>query len=99
MPEDQSTEEAPAAVDFSPLPASHHLSHLDDTSPVPAPASIYPLAPWRWVLILTGVSLVVYCFIPAVMPLDNGAQVFNGADLGVLLSLAIFLAAFTPWKD
>lgn len=99
MPDDQSTDETVDVVDFPPLPAGLHLSRLDNTSPVPAPASIYPLAPWRRVLILCGISLAIFCAIPAITPLDDGAHVFNGADLGVLLSLAMFVAAFTPWKD
>lgn len=99
MPDDQSTDEAVDVVEFPPVPAGLHLSRLDRSSPVPAPSSIYPLAPWRWVLLICGLTLAIYCAIPAISPLENGMHVFNGADLGVLLSLAMFVAAFTPWKD
>lgn len=60
---------------------------------IPARRGIWPLAPWRWVLLLVGLGLAITCGIPAAAP------VWNGADLAVLISLAIFVAAFTPGRD
>lgn len=95
MPTDQSTDATAAAVnDLEPRPATAHLSVTTDTTRViPERASIWPLAPWRWVLLLTGLGLAAVCGVPAADP------VLNGADLAVLISLAIFVAAFTPGKD
>ena len=95
MPVDQSTDgTAPAVNDFSPRPATTHLSvSTDTTRVVPERRGIWPLAPWRWVLLLTGLGLAITCGIPAADP------VINGADLAVLISLAIFVAAFTPGRD
>ena len=55
---------------------------------------VWPLAPWRFVLVVTALILAALCANPAANP------VFNGADLAVLISLAIFAAAFSiPGKD
>lgn len=52
------------------------------------------LAPWRFMLLALGLLLVVPCGIAAAAP------VWNGADLAVLICLAIMVAAFTiPGKD
>ncbi|WP_193596117.1 hypothetical protein [Microbacterium sp. YJN-G] len=48
-----------------------------------------PLAPWRFVLVATAIIVAALVAVPAANP------VFNGADLGVLIALAIFIAAFT----
>lgn len=94
MPTDQGTDETAAAVnDFAPLAATAHLSSTDTTRVVPERSGIWPLAPWRWVLLLTGLGLAITCGVPAADP------VWNGADLAVLISLAIFVAAFTPGRD
>lgn len=97
MPTDQSTDDTAAAgSDFiEPRPATAHLSVTTDTARVvPERRSIWPLAPWRWVLLITGGGLAVFCAIPAIAD-----PVVNGADLGFLISLAILVAAFTPGKD
>lgn len=53
-----------------------------------------PLAPWRFVLVATAITLAGLVSVPAANP------VFNGADLAVLFSLAVFAAAFIiPGKD
>lgn len=59
----------------------------------PRTASTHLSAPWRWVLLLTALGLAMPCGIAAAAP------VWNGADLAVLIILAIFVAAFTPGKD
>lgn len=54
----------------------------------------WPLAPWRFVLVATAILLAIPCGIAAAAP------VWNGADLSILICLAIFVAAFTlPGKD
>ena len=94
MPHAQDTDDAVVMVgDFAPRPATAHLSANSDRSIVPERDGLWPLAPWRWVLLLTGLGLAVACGIPAAAP------VWNGADLGVLISLAIFVAAFTPGRN
>jgi hypothetical protein len=94
MPADQSTDDTTTVVhDFSPRTASTHLSVTTDTTQiVPERPTIWPLAPWRWVLLLTAIGLAIPCGIAAAAP------VWNGADLAVLIILAIFVAAFTPGK-
>ncbi|UUE19352.1 hypothetical protein [Microbacterium sp. J1-1] len=85
---------APVVIGFEPIPATAHVGVVpDDTRLVPERRGIWPLAPWRWVLLLTGIGLAATCGIPAAAP------VWNGADLAVLISLAIFVAAFTPGRD
>ncbi|KDA05548.1 hypothetical protein DC31_13730 [Microbacterium sp. CH12i] len=49
----------------------------------------WPLEPWRFVLVATAILLAIPCGIAAAAP------VWNGADLAVLICLAIFVAAFT----
>lgn len=95
MPQTQDTHDAPEALEIpEPRPATTHVSVVtDSTRVVPERRSIWPLAPWRWVLLLTGLALAITCGIPAADP------VWNGADLAVLISLAIFVAAFTPGRD
>ncbi|MFE7198479.1 hypothetical protein [Microbacterium oxydans] len=95
MPQTQDTDDNVAPVDdFAPRPAGTHVSVNTRSAPiVPERRSMWPLAPWRWVLLLTGLALAAFCGIPA------AASVINGADLGVLISLAIFVAAFTPGRD
>ncbi|GAT73592.1 hypothetical protein MHM582_2086 [Microbacterium sp. HM58-2] len=94
MPADQITEDAPNPVDFPARPATGHLSVATDVTPVvPERRGLFPLAPWRWVLVFTGLGLAGTCGVASANP------AWNGADLGVLISLAIFVAAFTPGKD
>lgn len=95
MPQTQDTDETANAVEnFAPRPAGSHVSVITHNAPVvPERRGIWPLAPWRWVLLLTGLGLAATCGVPAAAP------EFNGADLAVLISLAIFVAAFTPGRD
>ncbi len=93
MPVDQSTDEAANPVGFPARPAAMHVSRDDDTSPLPVRRSIWPLAPWRAIVLLMAIFFAVVCGIPAAEP------VWNGADLGVLISLAMFVAAFTPGRN
>jgi len=94
MPHAQDTDDAAVMVgDFAPRPATTHLNATSDVPIVPERVGLWPLAPWRWVLLLTGLGLAVTCGIPAAAP------AWNGADLGVFISLAIFAAAFTPGRD
>lgn len=52
------------------------------------------IEPWRFVLIAVSIIAAIPCGIAAAAP------VWNGADLGVLICLAIFIAAFTiPSKE
>lgn len=49
----------------------------------------WPFEPWRFVLVATAIGLAIPCGIAAAAPVGNGAE------LGVLICLAIFVAAFT----
>ncbi|WP_146008106.1 hypothetical protein [Microbacterium aurantiacum] len=96
MPEVQDTDDIATAVNdfFPPVTATTHIRVTTDTTPiVPQRRSIWPLAPWRWVLIVTAIGLSIPCGIAAAAP------VWNGAELSILIILAIFVAAFTPGRD
>ncbi|MGU3424002.1 hypothetical protein ACLBWV_03630 [Microbacterium paraoxydans] len=96
MPQTQDTDVASTAVDdFAPRPASTHLIAVDRTEraitgPIVTRRRFWPLAPWRLMLVLVAIGCAAVCGPPAADP----ATGFNGADLGVLISLAIFVAAF-----
>lgn len=93
MPQTQDTAATSPVVDFAPVPASSHV-RLTDTTPIgPVRRSIFPLAPWRMVLIGTALITAVPCGIAAAAP------AWNGADLACLIILGVFVAAFTPGKD
>ncbi|WEK60538.1 MAG: hypothetical protein P0Y60_14655 [Candidatus Microbacterium colombiense] len=97
MPQTQDTDPIAEAVDdfFTPRPATTHLSVTTETTQIiPAASTIWPLAPWRWVLIFTSIGIAIPCGIAAAAPPS-----FNGAELGILICLVIFVAAFTPGKD
>lgn len=95
MPQTQDTDENVAPVtDFAPLRADMHVSVVSRVDHVvPEHRSIWPLAPWRWVALAISIGLAITCGIPAAAP------VWNGADLAVLISLAMLVAAFTPGRD
>lgn len=95
MPQTQDTDENVAPVgDFAPRGADTHVSVIVRTETVvPARGSIWPLAPWRWVLLVIAIFLVITCGPAAAAP------IWNGADLAVLISLGVFVAAFTPGRD
>lgn len=96
MPQTQDIDDNVAPVDdFAPLSASEHLSVIVRTAPVvPERTSIWPLAPWRMILLAVAIFIAIPCGIAAAAP-----PIFNGAELGCLISLAMFVAAFTPGKD
>jgi hypothetical protein len=95
MPQTQDTDENVAPVDdFTPRPASTHLSvtnRIDQV--VPERNGIWPLAPWRWVLLAIAMFLTATCGPAAAAP------IWNTADLLVFISLGVFVAAFTPGRD
>jgi hypothetical protein len=94
MPHTNDTGASAVTVDIAPMPARSLVITVTKQTPiVPERRRAWPLAPWRWVLLLTGLGLAITCGIPAADP------VWNGADLAVLISLAIFVAAFTPGRD
>ncbi|UPL13047.1 hypothetical protein [Microbacterium galbinum] len=95
MPQTQDTDETPASVSgFDPITADMHVSGLVRTdSVVPARRGIWPLAPWRWVLLAVAIFLAATCGPPAADP------AVNAADLLVFISLGVFVAAFTPGRD
>ena len=92
MPQTQDTDDIAQAVnDFFPIPASTHVSLLARTEPIVTERRrVWPLAPWRFVLIAVAIGTAIVCGPPAAYPVTG----FNGADMGVLISLAIFVAAF-----
>lgn len=94
MPTHQSTENEPEQLDLSPIRATEHLSTTTDHTPViPERRGIWPLAPWRAIVLIMAIFFAILCGVPAAEP------VWNGADLGVLISLVMFVAAFTPGRD
>lgn len=97
MPQTQDTDDAAVTVSgFEPLTADMHLSVSDRTAPVidgPIATdgrSIWPLSPGRMALVVAAIIAAAICGPPAADP-STGV---NGADLGVLISLAAFVAAF-----
>lgn len=96
MPQTQDTDPVATAVDnFAPRPASTHLSVADRTEtaitgPIVTDRRFWPLAPWRLMLVLVALGTAAVCGPAAADP----ATGINGADLGVLISLATFVAAF-----
>ena len=82
--------------DFAPLTADMHISVSERTEPaivgpiVTDRRSVWPLAPWRMTLVVVALLGAAVCGPPAADPSTG----FNGADLGVLISLATFAAAF-----
>lgn len=97
MPQTQSTDDNVEPVDdFAPVTADMHISVIERTEPaivgpiVTGRRSVWPLAPWRMTLVVVALFGAAVCGPPAA---DPGTG-FNGADLGVLISLATFAAAF-----
>lgn len=105
MPQTQDTDENVEPVDeFAPMTADMHLSVAERTAPVidgPIATdhrSIWPLSPGRMAAVVAALITAAICG-PAAADPSTGV---NGADLGVLISLAVFVAAFRipiPKKD
>ncbi|MCK2031234.1 hypothetical protein [Microbacterium galbinum] len=94
MPQTQDTDDtAETGETFEPRPAGIHVSLTTRTAPVvPERRGVWPLAPWRWVLLALALLLAITCGPAAADP------AVNTADLLVFLGLAIFVATFTPWS-
>jgi hypothetical protein len=97
MPQTQDIDENVEPVnEFVPMTSDMHVSVIERTEPAivgpiaTEPRSIWPLAPWRMALVVVALLGAAVCGPPAAAP----ATGFNGADLGVLLSLGTFVAAF-----
>lgn len=102
MPQTQDTDENVEPVNkFTPVTADMHVSVVERTEPaIVGPIatesrSIWPLAPWRMALVVVALLGAAVCGPPAADPSTG----FNGADLGVLISLATFAAAFIPGRN
>lgn len=105
MPQTQDTDENVEPVgEFAPLSSDMHLAVAERTAPVidgPIATdhrSIWPLSPGRMLAVVAALITAAICG-PAAADPTTGV---NGADLGVLLSLATFVAAFLipiPKKD
>lgn len=95
MPQTQDTDDVAVTVSgFEPITADMHLSMIVRTdSVVPERRGMWPLAPWRWVLLAIAIFLAITCGPAAAAP------IWNGADLAVLISLGVLVAAFTPGRD
>lgn len=97
MPQTQDIDENVEPVDeFVPMTSDMHVSVIERTEPAivgpiaTEPRSLWPLAPWRMALVVLALLAAAVCGPPAADP----ATGFNAADFGVLISLAIFAAAF-----
>lgn len=94
MPDVQSTEPADDTVaEFPPVPAARvtHPTHM----PTVRRHEGWPFERWRLVMVGAAILVGVFCGPEAAKPIANGA------DLGVLVSLAAFVLAFilpTPRK-
>lgn len=76
---------------FAPVPATSHQK-ITATAPIAQHAArrrLWPVEPWRFILLAAALIAAAFCGPAAASP------GFNGADLGVLLSLTAFAAAFT----
>ncbi|MFD7871400.1 hypothetical protein ACFV3I_12970 [Microbacterium sp. NPDC059771] len=97
MPQTQDTDDNVAPVgEFAPLTADRHLSVVERTAPViDGPIAtdrpgLWPLSPGRMGAVVAALLGAALCG-PAAADPTTGV---NGADLGVLISLATFVAAF-----
>lgn len=97
MPQTQDTDENVEPVDdFTPITSDMHVSVIERTEPaIVGPIAtdrrtLWPLAPWRMVLVVVALLGAAVCGPPAAVASTG----FNGADLGVVISLGIFIAAF-----
>lgn len=95
MPQTQDIDENVEPVnDFTPRPAGTHISVVDRIDHVvPEQRGIWPLAPWRWVLLAIAMLIAATCGPAAAAP------VWNTADLLIFISLGVFVAAFTPGSN
>lgn len=97
MPQTQDTDANVEPVnEFGPMTSDMHVSVIERTEPAivgpiaTEPRSLWPLAPWRMALVVVALLGAVVCGPPAADPSTG----FDGADLGVVISLGIFIAAF-----
>lgn len=90
MPTDQITDDTANPQDFPAISAVAASTRAGDAPLELDCRVVLPLAPWR--LILIGVALILA---PPV-GIFAANPVWNGADLSVLIVLAIFAAAFHP---
>lgn len=97
MPQTQDIDENVEPVnEFAPITSDMHISVVERTEPaIVGPVatedrSLWPLSPWRMALVVLALLGAAVCGPPAADP----ATGFNAADFGVLVSLAIFAAAF-----
>lgn len=88
MPTDQSTDDTSNPQDFPALSAVAASTRSGDVPLEYDRSIVLPLAPWR--LILIGVALITA---PPV-GIFAADPAWNGADLAVLIVLAIFASAF-----
>ncbi len=102
MPQTQDIDENVEPVDdFTPITSDMHISVIERTEPaIVGPIAtddrrLWPLAPWRMALVVLALLGAAVCGPPAADPSSG----FNGADLGVLFSLATFAAAFIPGRN
>ncbi|KIP90184.1 hypothetical protein RU09_11940 [Microbacterium sp. MEJ108Y] len=97
MPQTQDSDENVEPVnEFVPMTSDMHISVIERTEPaIVGPIAtddrrLWPLAPWRMALVVLALLGAAVCGPPAADP----ATGFNGADLGVVISLGLFVAAF-----
>lgn len=97
MPQTQDIDENVEPVnEFVPMTSDMHVSVIERTEPaIVGPIAtdrrtLWPLAPWRMALVVVALLGAAVCGPPAA----DSSTGFNGADLGVVISLVIFVAAF-----
>lgn len=102
MPQTQDTDENVEPVnEFAPITSDMHISVIERTAPaIDGPLasedrSLWPFSPWRMGLVVLALLGAAVCGPAAADP----ATGTNGADLGVLISLGAFVAAFIPGRN
>lgn len=95
MPQTQDTDgTAETGENFSPRSAATHVALAERTAPVAQERdTVWPLAPWRWILLALAIFLAITCGPAAADPAANTADVL------VFISLGVFVVAFIPGRN
>lgn len=92
MPESQDIDIDVQSAPYPPVPATVHLKTI---APRPVHQRVRRQPPAMWRVMLASAALIV----AAPVGIAAADPAWNGADLAVLIVLAMFVAAFAPGKD